>query len=416
MSKVIQTLAAIAGNETGSLLHDAFERENLISYPINATIEPEIKMLWNTRLKLPQSQLSKIFNCYSNATRHDKKQDHFIYIPHTIESGSYDLTSFAVETAKRNPNTGGPVPTMQLTKAGYQARLRMAISLATREEQLIEEIKAYNSPDPLSKNPIEKLSPATCFGPPEFSIKTLWSGDSDSVFRSEYEAKVGSSPDVLGIYIAAMKKDLPDDLTELLRSIRNDKAVSLNVTAVCMTRRTAYFVAHYVQEHDAYVLYECTLDRNKFCSPDSTYIRGQDLEQEFEATCVLPSRKDVKLSAEEQETILNSSLKNFEAHVLENIPGLSRSPGSKMERATSAVEKYYKRRLSTLPEYFNLAAKKKSLQGFDGKLALMESVTLQDAMAYIGSGYEKLAKKFEDEHTQQHIVDKNLFPKQVKPK
>ena len=95
---------------------------------------------------------------------------------------------------------------MQITNEGYQARLRTAITLATREEQLLDEIKQYNSPDQLSKNPIQKLSPATCFGSPEFSIKTLWSDD-DSVFRNEYEAKVGGSPDILGMYLTQMKKN-----------------------------------------------------------------------------------------------------------------------------------------------------------------------------------------------------------------
>ena len=152
MSKVIQTLTAIAGNKSGSPLLDAFERENLVYYPIDATIEPEIKMLWSTRIKTTKNQLKKIFNSYSNVTTHDKTQDHFIYIPHTIEENNYDLTSFAVDTFKRDPKTGGPIPTMQLTNEGYQARLRMAISLASREEQLLEQIKNYNSPDQLSKN------------------------------------------------------------------------------------------------------------------------------------------------------------------------------------------------------------------------------------------------------------------------
>ena len=416
MSKVIQTLTAIAGNKSGSPLLDAFERENLTYYPINATLEPEIKMLWNTRIKTTQNQLKKIFSCYEDTQQHDKSGDHFVYIPHTIEANNYDLTSFAVDTVKRNPKTGGPMPTMDITSAGYQARLRMAISLASKEEQLLEEIKTYNSPDTLSKNPIQKLSPHTCFGPPEFSIKTLWSGEDDSVFRNEYEAKVGGSPDILGMYISTMKKDMPDELTNLLRDIRRQRDTSLNVMAVCMTRRIAYFVAHYVQEHDSYVLYECTLDRNKFCSPNSTYIRGQDLEQEFEAICVLPSTRDAQLTTEQQAEILEKSLENFEAHVTDNIKGLSRSPGSKMERANHAVELYYKRNKSRLPDYFNIAANRKSLKGYDGKFALMEQVSLHEAMAYIGKGYEKLAKLFAEDHDQEHFVDKNLFSKGPKAK
>tara|TARA_R110002126_G_C10490909_1_gene504501 strand:- start:17604 stop:18962 length:1359 start_codon:yes stop_codon:yes gene_type:complete len=416
MSKVIQTLTAIAGNKSGSPLLDAFERENLIAYPIDPTIEPEIKMLWSTRIKTTKNQLKKIFNCYSNATTHDKSQDHFVYIPLTIEANNYDLTSFAVDTFKRNPKTGGPIPTMELTKTGYQARLRMAISLASREQQLLEQIKNYNSPDQLSKHPIQKLSPATCFGPPEFSIKTLWSDD-DSVFRNEYEAKVGYAPDVLGIYLTQMKKDLPEELYKQLKDIRKDKEVSLGVTAVCMTRRLAYFIAHYVHEHDAYVLYECTLDRNKFCSPNNTYIRGQDLEQEFEAICVLPSRIDAHLSPEQQTEVLAKSLENFESHVTENIQGLKRSPGSKMERATSAVEQYYKRNRSRLPEYFKNAAERKDVAQFDGKYAIMEQVSPHEAMAYIGSGYEKLAKLFVEDHDdKEQFVDKNLFSSQAKPK
>ncbi len=408
MSKVIQTLAAIAANKSGAPLLDAFERENLVYYPIDATLEPEIKMLWKTRIKTTQGQLKKIFNCYANTSAHDKQNDHFVYIPHTIEENNYDLTSFAVDTFKRDPKTGAPVPTMQITNEGYQARLRMAISLASREEQLFEQIRQYNSPDQLSKNPIQRLSPATCFGPPEFSIKTLWSDD-DSVYRNEYESKVGGSPDILGMYITQMKKELPEDLYNLLKDVRKDKEVALGVMAVCMTRRIAYFVAHYVQEHDAYVLYECTLDRNKFCSPNSTYVRGHDLEQEFEAICVFPSCRDTQLSPEQQHEILELSLKNFENHVSENIPGLSRSPGSKMERANRAVDQYYHRNRSRLPEYFKRAADKADVKRLDGKYALMEQVSMHEAMAYIGTGYEKLAKIFADDHNRQDFVDKNLF-------
>ena len=61
MSKVIQTLSAIAANKSGSPLLDAFQRENLIYYPIDATLEPEIKMLWKTRIKTTQGQLKKDF-------------------------------------------------------------------------------------------------------------------------------------------------------------------------------------------------------------------------------------------------------------------------------------------------------------------------------------------------------------------
>lgn len=415
MSKVIQTLAAIAGNQSGSPLLDAFERENLVYYPIDATLEPEIKLLWNTKIKTTKNQLKKIFNCYSNASRHNKDSDHFLYIPHTIEANSYDLTSFAVDTVRRDPKTGAPIPTMEITSLGYQGRARMAISTASREEQLIEEIRQYNSPDSLSKNPIQKLSPQTRFGPPEFSIKTLWSGDSDSVFRNEFEAKVGGSPDILGMYLTEMKGQLPEDLTNLLKKIRKDREVSLNVMAVCMTRRIAYFVAHYVKDHDAYVLYECTLDRNKFTSPNSTYIRGQDLEQELEAICVLPSRKDVTLDVDEQKAILLNSLINFEQHITDNVKGLSRSPGSKMERATAHVEGYYKRNLSRLPEYFRLAAAQDQIAPLDGKYALMEQVSLHEAMAYIGHGYEKLTKIFADDHSAEHFVDKNLFSKKRNP-
>ena len=413
MSKVIQTLSAIAANKSGSPLLDAFQRENLIYYPIDATLEPEIKMLWKTRIKTTQGELKKILNCYANVSQHDKNHDHFIYIPHTIEDHSYDLTSFAVDTYKRNPKTGAPVPTMQITNEGYQARLRTAITLATREEQLLDEIKQYNSPDQLSKNPIQKLSPATCFGSPEFSIKTLWSDD-DSVFRNEYEAKVGGSPDILGMYLTQMKKELPEDLYNVLKDIRKDKEVSLGVMAVCMTRRLKYFVAHYVQDHDAYVLYECTLDRNKFCSPNSTYIRGQDLEQEFEAICVFPSNRDTQLTPEQQHDILEKSLIDFENHVTSNVKGLSRSPGSKMERANHAVDQYYHRNRSRLPEYFTRAAEKANVKRLDGKYALMEQVSMHEAMAYIGTGYEKLAKIFADDHGEQQIVDKNLFPKEPK--
>ncbi|MEC9236428.1 MAG: hypothetical protein VX803_09295, partial [Pseudomonadota bacterium] len=69
MSKVIQTLSAIAANKSGSPLLDAFQRENLIYYPIDATLEPEIKMLWKTRIKTTQGQLKKIFNCYANVSQ-----------------------------------------------------------------------------------------------------------------------------------------------------------------------------------------------------------------------------------------------------------------------------------------------------------------------------------------------------------
>lgn len=168
-------------------------------------------------------------------------------------------------------------------------------------------------------------------------------------------------------------------------------ARDLRVKSLCATTRASSFYMVYLPEDDVMLAYEATYDEMQFATPNGD-IAGRQREFEIEAKNIfLPLEKAATCTDEEKVRILKSGenkLRRFFLKDKERFPYLSEFEKSKMERANSAVNRFYKNHgahgqemLSHFGGVFKDAANQNLARRSRGdlgiRLALMHGVTLE---------------------------------------